>query len=150
TQGEVTTHIDTVLFMITFRFVDLIDPETGGPVEVDVSSKLPLILNSPNFADADYATGRTQFADAVQRAEFWSVAGPGWPTLLQPPRVLSLNIDVSSANGGISPLPSGIGLPFVDIDYLDGQLVAAMQAAGVHEDELPIFVSPGICAFLPG
>lgn len=43
-----------------------------------------LTLNSPNFAGAAYSSspGHTQFADAVQRAEFFSAMQPNWHTLL--------------------------------------------------------------------
>jgi hypothetical protein len=49
------------------------------------TSKVGNVLGSPNFQDATYTSGTTQFGDAVQRAEFWpfvSGASPNWHTLL--------------------------------------------------------------------
>jgi hypothetical protein len=42
-------------------------------------------LQSPNFANANYGSGQqVQFADAVQRAEFFNTMAPNWHTNLQP------------------------------------------------------------------
>src|SRR5260370_37664537 len=49
------------------------------------TSKVGNVLDSPNFQDATYTSGTTQFGDAVQRAEFWpfvSGSSPNWHTLL--------------------------------------------------------------------
>ena len=43
-----------------------------------------LIEDSPNFRDAKYSVGNTQFGDAVQRAEFFNMMGENWHTLLSP------------------------------------------------------------------
>jgi hypothetical protein len=52
-------------------------------------------LNSPNFKAANYSTGAgIQFADAVQRAEFFHKMKAGWHTNLQPAIVHSLTITV--------------------------------------------------------
>src|SRR5205807_2044222 len=43
------------------------------------------ILNSPNFQEADYASGEDiQFGDAVQRAEFFRGMKDNWHTELHP------------------------------------------------------------------
>jgi len=42
-------------------------------------------LQSPNFATTNYRSGNSvQFADAVQRAEFFNTMGSDWHTVLQP------------------------------------------------------------------
>jgi len=52
-------------------------------------------LNSPNFKAANYSTGSgIQFADAVQRAEWFHKMKAGWHTKLQPTIVHSLTITV--------------------------------------------------------
>jgi hypothetical protein len=43
-----------------------------------------LTTHSPNFKHADYSVGHVQFADAVQRAEFFNHMGGGWHTQLDP------------------------------------------------------------------
>jgi hypothetical protein len=48
-----------------------------------------LALNSPNFKDADYSSGADiQFADAIQRAEFFNSMRGNWHTELHPSRVV--------------------------------------------------------------
>ncbi|HEV2690633.1 MAG TPA: hypothetical protein VGV35_18890 [Bryobacteraceae bacterium] len=70
-----------------------------------------LTLNSPNFRDSTYTSSSspTQFADAVQRAEFFPMLQPGqpWHTRLVPSVVNKVNItvprfvNVRLANGNI-------------------------------------------------
>jgi len=63
------------------------------------------MLNSPNFKAANYSTGPgIQFADAVQRAEFFHKMKAGWHTILHPAIVDNLTITVprfttTSVNG---------------------------------------------------
>lgn len=54
-----------------------------------------LTLNSPNFEESNYRSGaHTQFADAVQRAEFFNVMDANWHTVLRPTVVNRVNITV--------------------------------------------------------
>ncbi|HEV2963400.1 MAG TPA: hypothetical protein VG649_16345 [Candidatus Angelobacter sp.] len=44
-----------------------------------------LVEDSPNFAETNYRSGRhIQFADAIQRAEFFNTMGEDWHTVLRP------------------------------------------------------------------
>ncbi len=58
------------------------DPRKGDTTRVDTAlisiSFFPLVLNSPNYENAGYGTGFTQFGDAVQRAEFFNVMKDDW------------------------------------------------------------------------
>jgi hypothetical protein len=48
-----------------------------------------LALNSPNFKEADYSSGEDiQFADAIQRAEFFNSMRGNWHTELHPSRIV--------------------------------------------------------------
>jgi hypothetical protein len=53
---------------------------------MDPTKYLTQVLQSPIFAPTQFSSSgrRTQYTDALQRAEFANVAGPGWHTLLQP------------------------------------------------------------------
>lgn len=47
------------------------------------------VLGSPNFQPANYSSGSAiQFADAVQRAEFFHIMLPGWHTALRPATIV--------------------------------------------------------------
>jgi len=62
-------------------------------------------LQSPNFNTTDYRSGdQIQFADAVQRAEFFSTMAPNWHTALQASVVNRVNIVVPRfVNVQVSP-----------------------------------------------
>jgi hypothetical protein len=66
-----------------------------------------LTLHSPNFREADYTSGETQFADAVQRAEFFHTMADDWHTQLRPRIVdqvtirIPLNVQVRFPDGSI-------------------------------------------------
>jgi len=54
-----------------------------------------LTLGSPNFSTTNYRSGNgIQFADAVQRAEFFNTMGLDWHTVLQPTVVNRVNITI--------------------------------------------------------
>lgn len=72
-----TTTVDVAIIPFDFQFAD-------GTVLAG-SSKVANVLGSPNFQAAVYSSGNTQFADAVQRAEFWSAVSTTssqWHTLI--------------------------------------------------------------------
>jgi hypothetical protein len=67
-----------------------------------------LMLNSPNFEGASYSVGRTQFGDAVQRAEFFNTMKQNWHTLLNPSIVNRATIQVPAQ---------------VQIQFFDGTII---------------------------
>jgi hypothetical protein len=70
-----------------------------------------LTTDSPNFRNASYTSSplvNTQFADAVQRAEFFNLMKPGWHTRLSQPNIVNRVtivvprfVNVQLANGNI-------------------------------------------------
>jgi hypothetical protein len=73
-----TTTVDVAIIPFQFVFAD--------GLSLDATPKVTNVLNSPNFADASYTSGTTQFGDAVQRAEFWrsvSTSSVNWHTLIE-------------------------------------------------------------------
>jgi hypothetical protein len=70
-----------------------------------------LTLESPNFGHTTYGTGaHLQFADAIQRAEFFNTMKPNWHTTLDPNVVNSVTITVPR---------------FVNVKLSDGTIVQA-------------------------
>jgi hypothetical protein len=72
-----TTTVDVAIIPFDFVFAN------GD--SLDATTKVSNVLGSPNFQNATYTSGTTQFADAVQRAEFWSAvsgSSSGWHTLI--------------------------------------------------------------------
>jgi hypothetical protein len=70
-----------------------------------------LTEDSPNFRNAEYSVGHTQFGDAVQRAEFFNTMGEDWHTLLSPSIVnratlqIPATVQVQFADGTIITVP---------------------------------------------
>ena len=84
-----TTVIPAQLLPIAVVFEGTTDPATGGPIKLAFDAQtLGLLIQGPDFAKAPYGTGTTQFADAVQRAEFFPVERPTWHTLIRPSQLL--------------------------------------------------------------
>jgi hypothetical protein len=80
---------------ITTVSLHLLNVPAGFSASVPFNSFENLFTNSPNFADANYSSGQhIQFADAVQRAEFFHAMGGNWHTVLDPNVVSRVTIDI--------------------------------------------------------
>lgn len=86
-----TTVIPANLSTISLQ---LLNPDGSTFANVPFAPFEDLIEDSPNFRNADYTVGRTQFGDAVQRAEFFNMMGEDWHTLLNPTIVNRATIQV--------------------------------------------------------
>lgn len=99
-----TTHIPA---NITAVSVELLNADGSVFKTVAVDPFVQRTLDSPNFKNFDYTNGDTQFADAVQRAEFKQVMDEGWHTKLVPSVVNRVTIqvpffvNVQLANGNV-------------------------------------------------
>ena len=75
----------TVPAYITAVSLQLLNPDGSVRADVPYAPFEELTLNSPNFQNADYTSGRgIQFTDAVQRAEFFHSMQSDWHTRLEP------------------------------------------------------------------
>ena len=80
---------------ITEVSLNLLNVPTGFDASVPYAPYDDLTLDSPNFEESNYASGRRiQFADAVQRAEFFNVMDGTWHTKLRPQVVNRVTIDI--------------------------------------------------------
>jgi hypothetical protein len=69
--------------------LELQNADLATTTKVPIAPFERLALNSPNFEESDYSTGEDiQFADAVQRAEFFHVMKESWHTELRPARIV--------------------------------------------------------------
>lgn len=83
-QGH-TTNIPTKIIAVD---VVLLDQDGNVAFTVPVDSFLKFLLSSPNFKRNDYTVGQVQFADAVQRAEFFNHMQASWHTDLEPVKIV--------------------------------------------------------------
>ncbi len=100
-----TTVIPANLSAISLQ---LLNPDGSVFANVPFDPFEQLILNSPNFEEAKYSVGGTQFGDAVQRAEFFNAMKQNWHTLLNPSIVNRASIQVPAT---------------VQIQFFDGTII---------------------------
>jgi chitinase len=144
-QSNTTTQIPVQIIPISLFFEEFAD-ENGVPIVLDPGAIVPRVQASPNFHDAEYATGTTQFADAVQRAEFNSIAGKDWHTLLGAPKLLKpLRIAVPRGDAKVYRNPStGVLYAIVDTDFFLSQLNTIIQMANLSSDALAIALTQNV------
>lgn len=84
--------------------LQLLNPDGSVFANVPFAPFEDKLEDSPNFRNADYSVGRTQFGDAVQRAEFFNMMAPNWHTMLTP----------SFVNRATIQIPATVQLQFFD------------------------------------
>src|SRR5262249_11757268 len=126
-SGPATTVIPSVLVPIKVIY------QTAGGLFLDGTNVVPAVQNSPIFEASDYTVGGTdlgftQYGDAVQRAEFWNLAGfsQNYHVLLGTPTVApTVTVTVtSSAQGNLYRLSTGNFVGVVTSTFFDSQLNA--------------------------
>jgi len=144
-QSNTTTEVPVQIIPISLFFEEFVD-ENGAPIILDPAAIVPRVQASPNFHDAQYATGTTQFADAVQRAEFNAIAGKDWHTLLGAPQIMKpLRIAVPRGDAKVYRNPStGVVYAIVDTDFFLSQLNTMIQMANLSPDALAIALTSNV------
>lgn len=106
------------------------------------------IFQATNFQFGHVLVGKTQYVDAFQRANFWSlVGGTDYHTLLNPVIHTPITLNIA-ANDGLA-IPSSLfgscgPLGIVNINTMDSifttQLLPQLAAQGVDTSQFPIFL----------
>jgi len=145
-QGAlVTTWIIPVKIVLSTG--QTFDPLSGGPFSPLARTVLsPIFDSSTTYVQGGVDVGTTQYLDAFQRANFWSIVSnnPNSHLLLGGPSShiailpeLTLNVP---ANEGQVGDPFGHQVAEVDINYFDNQLSNYLTQSGViNPAGLPIF-----------
>ena len=144
-QSNTSTVVPVQIIPISLFFEEFVD-ENGEPIVLDPAAIVPRVQASPNFHDAQYATGTTQFADAVQRAQFNATAGKDWHTLLGAPQIMKpLRIAVPRGDAKVYRNPStGVVYAIVDTDFFLSQLNTMIQMANLSPDALAIALTSNV------
>lgn len=146
-QSHRTVRIPATYVPISFFFDEFVD-SNGNNIVIDATAITGEIKDSPNFENAEYSSGFTQFGDAVQRAEFFNVINKdndndgddSWHTLFDRPRTLiPVTVEVPVGSSEVFALPDGTFLTLMDINFLSSQLNTLLQTEGVTVDSFPIF-----------
>lgn len=144
-QSNGTTEVPVQIIPISLFFEEFVD-ENGAPIVLDSGPVVTRVQSSPNFRKAQYATGTTQFADAIQRAQFNATAGKDWHTLLGAPQILKpLRIAVPRGDAKVYRNPStGVLYAIVDTDFFLSQLNTMIQMANLSPDALAIALTSNV------
>jgi len=139
-----TTRIGTSLIPLNFVLdgAGCADAD-GKPARFGVEGILYKTLNSPDFQEADYETGYSQYSDAIQRANFFKVAHENWHTRLRSPDLLTpVTIEVPPQSSACLFIPP-TGKPFgvVDSDFFSSQLETIFQLEPIRLTSLAIVLS---------
>ncbi|MEO6909855.1 MAG: glycoside hydrolase, partial [Edaphobacter sp.] len=129
-----TTTIPTVLVPITLSFDAPVDA-TGRKAILDARQDVSKVVRSPIFQKYAFPSGKTQYADAMQRTAFYKSvpAEKPWHTLLSQPKIVSVKITVPVGYGYVlTSKRTGHSLAVVDIQFLQKELFKRLpkQEAG--------------------
>ncbi len=135
-----TTTIATILVPVSLSF------SASGSHEhvMSAAGDIADIVHSPLFEPVAFATGKTQYGDAVQRGQFPGAAAKGnWHTLLGTPQIApAIQIEVPAANGYVlHSQKSGKSLAIVDLDFVQNALFQRLSSMNVSPNKLVIAVT---------
>lgn len=123
------------------------DPLAGGPMGPLARTALsPVFDNSTNYTQGGVNVGTTQYIDAFQRANFWSIVqnNPNSHILLGGPTAhvqilpeLTLNVPAADGHQGTE---FGVTVALVDLNWYDGQISNYMaQSQTINPGGFPMF-----------
>ncbi|MGH9403352.1 MAG: glycosyl hydrolase family 18 protein [Terriglobia bacterium] len=141
-----TTTISTVLVPVALIFDGYTD-KAGKKLVISAAPDVPKVVHSPIFQKYAFATGATQYGDAVQRAEFYQEAvRKDWHTLLSQPRVTpALRIEIPAADGYVlTSKRTGRSLAVVDLEFVQTELFKGLSKTRVSPDELIIALTKNV------
>ena len=136
-----TTSIPTVVIALSLS----LESQNGSRVVMNAGEAVRKTLHSPVFQNFAFATGNTQYGDAVQRAQFYDTAvKTNWHTLLEFPKAATfLRIDVPQQNGYVlHSRRTGKSLAIVDLDFVRNRIIGPSLAHfGAMPEKLVIIVT---------
>lgn len=144
-QAGGTTQVPVQIVPISMFFEEFVDA-SGAPIVLDPAPVMNRVESSPNFHTATYATGSTQFADAVQRAQFHNAAAADWHTMLGDPQALKpLRITVPRGLAKVYRNPgTGVTYAIVDTDFFLSQLNTIIQLEELEPGALAIALTSNV------
>jgi hypothetical protein len=140
--GSNVTVVPTEILPITFTFA------SGGP-PLTASKQMKELTKSPIFNAAPFTSGTTQFADAMQRAEFWnyvSTVSPDYHVLLQTPALLSpvtINVPVGSGQEIFDPATHAY-YANIDLGFFESVFPSIFFPSHLPSTTLPLIISSNV------
>jgi len=162
-HGKRVTTIPTVVVPVKLTFADtgtVFDPSAPDACAPGGVSVLSLVLNSPIFQNVSFtmnsaAVGSTQYLDAFQRANFWSlVSGTPYHTVFSSsPKVLPVvSVTVPAADGstnfGICRNYGTMLFTWWD-NYVQTTLIPSLAVQGVGPATFPQIILDSVAELIP-
>jgi hypothetical protein len=160
--GAGTTNIPAVIIPVSFNFSAVgvvMSPDSISCGDSDTAlsrTQNSPLFNSAPWSDGAISLGNTQFGDAFQRANFWSLVSTGSPNyhvMLHPVSVLpTITVDVPVGIGAVlGPSPTCPIQPFggVPISFMDTVVANTISSQHITADTVPIFLSYDMQYFPP-
>lgn len=145
-QAGGSTQIPTQIISVSLFFEGYVD-ERGDPIVLDADPVVPRVEASPIFRSANYqSVGVTQFADAVQRAQFFNRMAQDWHTLLASPQLLKpVVIDVPRGMAKVYRNRSlGVTFAIVDANFFISQLNTVVQLENLQPNSLALVLTNNV------
>jgi hypothetical protein len=137
--GSRQTTVATRILPIRLVFAD-------GTV-LDGSDNVGKLVASPLFQPANFISGKTQYGDAVQRAEFWKeTEGTSYHAWLAQPLVRpTTTIHVPAGYGQVYHLQSGVTIGQVRIGWFFYHVITQLlHSQNIRPTVLPIYVTQDV------
>lgn len=147
-----TTNIPAVIIPVVFNFNGLIISPNNVPC-TDTINALARVSSSPIFTNLQWnsgaiSLGNTQFGDAFQRANFWSIiskVSPNYHVMLSPitissPEVVNVPFNIGAV---LSPNPLCSSQPYASlpIGFMDAVVQSVVADQKLTANMLPIFLT---------
>ncbi len=161
-SGSGTTSVPVVIIPVSFNFSavnTLISPDSiscGDTVSAISRAKDSPIFTSNVWSDGPTVIGNTQFGDAFQRANFWTLVSsvsPNYHVMLQPVKVLpTITVDVPVGIGAVlNPSPTCPSQPLggIPIDFMDSVVKSTVAGQQITADTLPFSLRTTCSSYFP-
>jgi hypothetical protein len=148
-KARQTTVVPTTYVPMSLYFDEFVD-QNGNNITIDATAITKEIKNSPLFENSNYATGNTQFEDAVMRAEFYPLfnkdgdndGDDNYHVLLGTPQTLTpVTIEVPVGSSQVFIDSNGTIFALIDVNFINSQLNTLTQTEGISVQSIPIFLT---------
>jgi hypothetical protein len=138
TKGSATTTIPVTIVPLLLKF--------SNGKSFDGTPQVSSTTSSPLFQNAQFISGKTQYGDAIQRAEFWnsvSTKSPNYHVLVGSPTIATtVTLNIPSVDGKtVVDASSGKTIGLLNINWFDPQLQTLLRSLKFTPNMLPIFLS---------
>lgn len=143
-----TTTVPTQYVAMSFFFDEFVD-QNGNNIVIDTTVINDPLADSPLFHNAQYATGFTQFEDAVMRAEFFPLfnkdsdndRNDNYHVLLGSPQpLIPVTIEVPVGSSLVFVDNNGTFFALIDINFINSQLNTLLQTEPISVDAIPMLI----------